>query len=441
MIDTLSNLAVNTGAFLFALGVIVFVHELGHHLVAKLFGVRVHVFSLGFGKRIWGFRRGDTDYRVSALPLGGYVRLGGELPEEATGDPSEFLSKPRWQRILVYAAGPAMNLVLSVTLIALLFMQGIRVQGLQNVPPVVGYIEAGSAGELAGLQLDDEIVAVNGEPVEEWKDVDFMLSLAPERAVQLDIRRADQAMKLEVTPKKAPKYEYGDAGIHPKLELRLSVIYEDRPAHLAGFLSGDIVRKVDGKPITTAQEFIDQIEPRAGQTITVEVLRGEELLALEVTPVDIEGKGRIGVGLDIYRQLPFGEAVVESVRWNFEIIEMSATVLGKLFTREVAAKSALSGPVEIAAWAGEAVRQSFKQLIFLMGFLSISIGFLNLLPIPVLDGGHILILLIESVLRRDLSVVVKERLIQVGFMILMSLMVVVIFFDLSKNLPGLLGGS
>jgi regulator of sigma E protease len=435
------DILTNVLAFAFALGVIIVVHEAGHLLVAKAFGVRVLTFSVGFGKRIWGIRRGETDYRLSAVPLGGYVRLGGENPDENTGDPREFLNKPRWQRILVYLAGPAMNLVLSLTVIAALFMIGINIQGLQDVPPVVGLVEKDSAGARAGLLEGDRIISVDEKPIELWKDLEFAIATAPEKPLRLEIEREGRRQQLVLTPSMVPRYEYGEAGLIPKLRLKLSVILEDRPAARAGFLSGDAILGVDGVAITTDREFVQAIEGKAGQKVEIEILRAEQVMRLSVVPEEVDGKGRIGVQLGLYRHLPVGEAIVESWKYNLEIVDKTFEVLGKLFTREIAAKSALSGPIEMAKLSGEAAQQGIDSLFFMMAFLSISIGILNLLPIPLLDGGQIFILLVESVLRRDLSLRIKERFAQAGFMILMVLMATVIFFDLSKNLPSLFGGS
>lgn len=428
-------------AFLFALGLIVFVHELGHHLVAKAFGVRVLTFSLGFGKRLWGFEHGGTDYRVSALPLGGYVRMAGEHPEENVGDPGDFMNKPRWQRILIYLAGPLMNGVLSVALFTGVFMHGISVQGLQNLDPVVEIVQEDSPAEAAGLQSGDRVLSVNGESVATWSDLDFIITTSVGKTLTLEVQRGDETLETELVPRKISRYEIGDAGFAPRVFLRTSVVIEDSPAFKAGFRAGDAVLSVDGKPITTGQAFVDEIEPAAGREVQVEIQRGEETQILTVIPDEIDGKGKIGVHLGIYRPLPFGEAVVQSVYYNVEIVDKTLQVLGKLFTRDIAPKSALSGPIEIAAWSGRAAQRGFDDLIFLMGFLSISIGFMNLLPIPVLDGGHIAILLAESVMRRDLSLELRERFTQAGLIFLMLLMSVVIYFDLSKNLPGLFGGS
>ncbi len=435
----METLLTSVPAFLFALGAIVFVHELGHHLVAKLFGVRVLVFSLGFGKRLWGFERRGTDYRLSLIPLGGYVRMGGELPEESTGDPGEFLSTPRWQRILVYLAGPAMNVVFSVALIAWVFAAGIELQAMQDIPAVVGEVVDDSPAAEAGLLPGDRIVRVGGREVDKWKDVAFAFATSPERPVEVELERDGRTFQAVVTPVKVPRYELGDAGVYPRLLLRFSEVFADSPAHRAGFESGDEVRRVDGSPVSDVAAFIAFVESRAGGEIEIEVARRGKLLTLPVVPAEVEGKGRIGVRIGSYRRLSVGEAIVESVKYNIEIVDKSIQILGMLFTNEIAPKSALSGPIEIAAWSGRAAQRGLKDLLYTMGFLSISIGFMNLLPIPVLDGGHISILLVESLMRRDLSLGIKERITQLGFMMLMTLMAVVIFFDLSKNLPALFG--
>jgi regulator of sigma E protease len=425
----------------FTLGAIVILHELGHFMVAKLFGVRIAVFSVGFGNRIWGFTKGGTEYRLAALPLGGYVRMGGELAEESTGDPSDFVNKPRWQRILIYLAGPAMNLLLSLTVVAALFMIGFTLQGLQDLPSVIGTVDPEGAGAKAGLQPGDRVVAIDGKPLILWKDLEFEIATAPERTLKLEIERSGERRQLELVPAKVPRYEYGRAGLLPRLPVRLSVIFDGQPAARAGFESGDSVLKVDGVEIATGLDFIKAIEGKAGRQVEIEFLRRTAVMKLPVTPEAIEGKGRIGVKLDLYRQLPLGEAIAESWRYNLEIVDKIFQVLGKLFTRQIGAKSAFSGPIEMAKMSGEAAQRGLDELFNMMAFLSISIGILNLLPIPLLDGGQIFILLIESVLRRDLSLRVKERFAQAGFMILMVLMATVIFFDLSKNLPELFGAG
>jgi regulator of sigma E protease len=425
----------NTAAFIFALGVIIFVHEAGHLLVAKAFKMRVLAFSLGFGKRIWGFTRGETEYKISLIPLGGYVKLSGEeIGESDKSDPRDFLNQPRWQRILVYLAGPAMNAVLSVLLIAALFMVGIDVPSLQSVPSVVGIVEAGSPGEKGGLRTGDRIVAIGDKEVDRWQDVAFEVMTAIGKPLAFEIERDGVRGTAIVTPEKPADFDFGDAGIYPKLLPRVGELIAGGTAIAAGFEVGDEIRSVDGRALASPGDFVQYIETKAGVSVKVEVLRRGELLVIPVTPADQEGKGKIGVRLTVSQRYPPLQALRESVRFNIDIARQSLAVIGKIFTREVAAKSALAGPIEIAAQSGAAARSGFKNLLYLMGVLSLSIGLLNLFPIPILDGGQIVILLIESIARRDLSMNVKERIAQVGFALVVLLMVTVLWFDLSKNL-------
>jgi len=432
----------NLLAFGFALGIIIVVHEAGHLLVAKAFGVRVLTFSIGFGKRLWGFARGGTDYRVSAIPLGGYVRLFGENPDESSGDPGEFLGKPRWQRVLVYLAGPAMNVVLSVALFAVLFMVGVELPNLPAMPPLIGAVEAGSSAARAGLAKGDLVVKVNGERITNWQELSLALITSPDKPVALQVRRGERTFPAAVTPQRVPHYDVGDhAGLDPVLRPQIRKIEPGKPAALAGLRPGDEIRDVDGRPITETRDFLDAIEKRPGVAMTVEVVRDGRPLQVTVVPALVGGKGRIGAYIGFYQRYPPGQALIESLRYNADIVAETFQVLGKIFRREMSAKGAFAGPIEIAAQSGAAARAGFKYLLNLMGFVSLSIAILNLMPIPILDGGQIFILLIEEVIRRDLSLRVKEVISQVGLVLILMLMVVVVYFDLMKHLPGLVPGS
>jgi regulator of sigma E protease len=438
------NILSNTAAFIFALGVIIFVHEAGHLLAAKYFNVRTLVFSLGFGKRLWGFKRGETDYRVSLVPLGGYVQLSGEDPTEASDDPRDFLNKPRWQRIVVYLAGPAMNVVLAILIIAVVYMVGIEVPVSPEISPVVGSVAAESPAEEAGLQPGDLITSVAGREVDKWDEVRFEFLTSPERPIPVTYERGGEPFETVVTPIKVPKYEVGDAGVFPKILPRILGIGKAGPAERAGFERGDEVRKVDGRPVGSTEEFVEYVSARAGVPIEVEIERRGEPMTIGVTPADEDGVGRIGISIGeiAYQRYGLVDALRQSVTFNWEITRQTFQVLGKIFTGKLAAKSALSGPIEIAAMSGAAARSGFNNLLYLMGVISISIAILNLLPIPVLDGGQIFILLVESLRRRDLSLGLKERINQFGFLMIVMLMIVVLYFDLVKNVPaGLLPGS
>lgn len=438
----MGHLLSNTVAFVFALGVIIFVHEMGHLLVAKLFHIRVPMFSIGFGKRIWGFKIGETEYRVAILPLGGYVRLGGDDPEELSDDPNDFLNKPRWQRVLVYLAGPAANAVLAVALMTGVFMAGIAVPILPDLPPVVGEVADGSAASAAGIQPGDRVLAVDGKPVEHWEAVRFALMTSPDHPVQLQLRRGKKDLRVTVTPARVPEYEIGDAGVYPRVQPRVTQVSKGSPAEKAGLKAGDELRAIDGRPIYDTKEFIQHVEAHPGTPVDIEIVRDGTPSHVSVTPADEGGTGRIGVYIGFMQRYGFAGAVQESLRYNWQITRQTVAALGKVVSGRLKARSALSGPIEIAALSGEAARSGFRNLIHLMALISISIGLLNLFPVPILDGGQIALLLVESTIRRDLSLKVKERFQQVGFFLIVALMVMVLYFDLVKNLPpGLLPGS
>ncbi|HWM93515.1 MAG TPA: RIP metalloprotease RseP [Thermoanaerobaculia bacterium] len=431
----MTTLLIQLLSFIFALGVIIIVHEAGHLLVAKAFDVRVLTFSVGFGRKLWSTQRGETEYRVSAIPLGGYVRLGGESIEEATGnDPREFLSKPRWQRVLVYLAGPAMNVILAIAIFAGLFMVGIEASNPTSVPSVVGVVEPGSSGAEAKLQKGDVILEVGGKPVKNWMQVLIELTTRGGQQVPIRFQREKQVLQATVTPKINPRDGNGDtAGLYPIFRPQVTRVYPGSPADRAGFLPGDEIRTVGGRPVADGKSFVEQIEKRGGVATDIQVMRDGRLQTLNVTP-DLEGKvGKIGVGIGLFQRYGPARAVVEAVKYNVQIVRDTFYILGKLFKRETSAKSTFVGPLGIARETGEAARSGPKPLIYLMGLLSISIAVMNLLPIPILDGGQISILLVEEVIRRDLPLRMKEVISQVGFVMILLLMFVVIYFDLSKT--------
>jgi regulator of sigma E protease len=421
-------------AFGFVLGPIIIIHEAGHLLVAKAFGIRVLTFSIGFGKRLAGFERGGTDYRLSAFPLGGYVRLHGENPEESSGAPGEFLSKPRWQRVLVYLAGPTMNVVLSIGLFAGLFMVGIEVPNLADTPPVVGAVETGSSAARAGLAKGDLVVKVNGERTRSWQDLSLALLTSPDRPVALEVRRGARTFATTVTPKRVPRYEVGDlAGLVPAVRPQVWEVSRGTPAERAGLRAGDEIRAVEGRPITSSEDFVRTIEQRPGLPVAIEVARDGRPVTLTVVPALVGKVGKIGVKVGFFQRYPPGRALVKSVSYNVSLVSQTFQVLGKIFRREMSAKGALAGPLEIANQSGEAARAGFKYLLHFMGFVSLSIAILNLMPIPILDGGQIFILLIEEVIRRDLSLRVKEVISQIGLVLILMLVVVVMYFDAMKH--------
>ena len=419
--------------FLLAIGPIIFVHELGHFAVAKAFGMRVLKFSLGFGKQLWGFRRGETEYRVAILPLGGYVKLSGEDEGEVTDDPRDFANRPRWQRVLVYLAGPAANAVFSIALVAVLFMVGIEVPSIGNIPPVVGTVVAGSPGEAAGLLPGDRVLAVRGRQVEGWQDVAIAILTSADKKLALEVEREGKTFPVELTPVRSKEIDYGDAGLLPKILPRFGRIEPDSPAAAAGFRPKDEVVAVDGRPMLGHRDFIAAIETSPGREVTIEIRREGRPLEIRVVPRDDGGKGKIGVGFAYEQRFPPLQAFAESVRFNYDVVRQTLSVIGMLFSGDVALKDAFQGPLRIAQESDAAAQRGAKEFFLLVALISISIGLLNLFPIPILDGGQIAVLLIEGLLRRDLPLAVKERIAQVGLALIVLLMVTVLWYDASKR--------
>jgi regulator of sigma E protease len=422
-------------AFAFVIGVLVFVHELGHFLAARRIGVRVLKFSLGFGPRIIGFTRGDTEYCVSAIPLGGYVKMAGENAEDPrSGNPDEFLSKTKWQRFQVLIMGPVMNLALAVVLLAIVLAQGADVPAYLDQLPVVGGVEKGSPAERAGFRPGDRVLTVSGREVRDWEDFDVAIGTRPGRAVPVSVVRDNTEQMLTVTPDAEGKYEVGRIGVFPDVHPRVQSVRTGEPADVAGLKPGDVVVAVSGERVQLARHLSEAIGKNAEKPITLSVLRGGQPLDVPVTPRRDGDVGRIGISIsnELKRIHPGPLAAVwMSVQRNWEFAGLILRTLGGLISGETSPKQ-LMGPVGIAQLSGESAQEGWVSLFALMASISLNLGLLNLLPVPVLDGGHILIMALEGAARRDFSIRVKERMLFAGFVLLMLLMVTVIYNDLTR---------
>jgi regulator of sigma E protease len=422
-------------AFLFVLGVLIFVHELGHFLAARRVGVRVLTFSLGFGPKILKFTRGDTEYCVSAIPLGGYVKMAGENPDDPrSGQPDEFLSKTKWERFQILIMGPVMNIVLAVVVLAFVLAQGAQVQAFRDEPPTVAAVVTGSPAEQVGLRRGDRILTVEGDDVETWEDLLLAIATRPERDVAMTFSRDGETRSVTIRPTAEGRYEIGNIGVLPDTFPYVTSVNGGSPAERAGLMVGDIVRAINGEPMVTRSQIIDVISKSGGRELELTVLRGNETVTLRGTP---EPQGDVAL-LGFYmgeRSRSFTptwiEAIKLSVEQNVKSSGLIFTTLAGLFTGDTSVRQ-LQGPVGIAQLSGESAAQGLMPLFELMAMLSINLGILNLMPIPVLDGGHILILLLEGVARRDFSMAVKEKMLLAGFVVLMMLMVTVIYNDLTR---------
>ena len=422
-------------AFLFVLGVLIFVHELGHFLAARRVGVRVLTFSLGFGPKILKVKRGDTEYCISAVPLGGYVKMAGESPEDPrSGAPDEFMSKSKWERFQILIMGPVMNILLAVVVLAIVLAQGAEVPAYEDKSPLVGSVERGSVAERAGFQRGDRLLTVAGDDVPSWRDVDMAIGTRANRDIPITFDRGGRTMSVTVRPTAQGKYEIGDIGVLPDVSPGVRSVVAGDPADRAGVKAGDVVVAVNGERMIFARHLADAISRNGGKQIELLIRRGTDELRVPVTPEQRGDRGLIGVSISeetkTFKPGPI-EAIRLSVEQNIASSGLIFRTLGGLFTGATSVRQ-LQGPVGIAQLSGESAQAGWVALLSLMAVISLNLGLLNLMPVPVLDGGHILIMALEGVARRDFSMQVKEKMLLAGFVVLMMLMVTVIYNDLTR---------
>jgi regulator of sigma E protease len=423
-------------AFLFVLGVLIFVHELGHFLAARRHGVRVLTFSLGFGPKILKVKRGDTEYCISAIPLGGYVKMAGETPEDPrSGQPDEFLSKTKWQRFQILFAGPAMNIILAVLVLAFVLAQGVQRAVYWDGPPVIGAIVSGSPAEKVGLMPGDRVLTVVGREMNTWRDLLLAIGIRrPDRDIELTVLRDGKTISTTVRPVAQGQYEGSEIGVLPDSHPFITSVISGDHAERAGMMAGDIVLAVNGEFMATRAQLIDAISKNGGKPIQMRIRRGSQELTLSGTPEQRGARGMMGFYTSeptkSFKPGPL-EAIKLSVEQNIESSGLIFRTLGGLFTGATSVRQ-LQGPVGIAQLSGESAQEGFISLLSLMAMLSINLGILNLMPVPVLDGGHILIMALEGIARRDFSMQVKEKMLLAGFVVLMMLMVTVIYNDLTR---------
>ena len=441
-------------AILFVLGVAINIHELGHFLVAKYFGMRVEAYSVfGLGPRIWGFKYGHTDYRISAIPLGAFVKLYGDESnvglegKDETTDPvpaSELYElRPRWQKFLVMLGGPFMNIVLALTIPFTLSM----IYGVPTNPaPIVGFVKTDGAADKAGIKVGDRIVNFDGTENPSWDRIQDDALLIPEKEVPVIVERGGQRVELKIAPTKVTRQGQSggeldlapDAGTEPVV---VGNIEADMPAAQSGLQKGDWITTVNDKAIRNSQEMKIIVGEAKDQPIRLLVNRDGERKEIATNAVPKGGEWRIGISFDpnlMSAREPVGivGASGEAINQNLRILRLTGKALGQVGTGERSARDTISGPIGIGQAIINAVfAGGFLGLLSILMYISLSLGVMNLLPIPMLDGGQIMVLGIEKVLSwfgRTLSMVAKERIQLTGLAIVLLLMVTVIFFDVSR---------
>jgi regulator of sigma E protease len=448
-------------AFIVVLGITITVHEFGHFAMAKLLKIRVLVFSLGFGPKLLGFTHKGTEYRISPFPIGGYVKMAGEaFDDDRKGDPEEFLSHPRWHRFLVAVSGPMMNILLAVIIVASAFMQGVSVPQYPKEPAIIGPVAANTPAKKAGLRTGDRVISINRNNVNTWQDLEIALGTAPKDSLNLEVSRDNQILKLHIEPLKDQK-EINPYVLGFRVPLSRAIIEsvaEAAPAYKAGLRDGDEIISVrkNGQIGTTYSQILNIISESKGIPLDFEVRRladapekgnAKETAATQggrihhFTVAPIEENGRAIIGFEPYypsdlQQFGLAKSLAQSVQRNYEDSILTFTLIGRIIKGSASIKT-LSGPIGIAKISGSVARsaartRSARDFIGLIGLISLQLGVFNLLPIPILDGGVIALLFIEGLMRRDLSIKLKERIFQSGFVFLILLMGFIVFNDLSK---------
>jgi regulator of sigma E protease len=437
--------------FIFILGSAVVLHEFGHFIVAKLFKIRVETFSVGFGPRLFGRKWGQTDYRVSAIPLGGYVKLGGDesnAPLEGASAPDippeeMYTLRPRWQRVMVALAGPIMNILTAMAIpFTVAFMYGVPA----TPSPVVYYVQPGGAAEAAGLKPGDRIVSINGASNPSWDVVTGEALLSPGRQLPVVVNRNGSDVSLTISP--SAHYENGEAigsldfiPDYGGLPIVVVDVQAGSPAAEAGLKEKDRFITIGGQEVRSSEQVTQYVKDHDAQQIPIVVQRDGQTVQLTSSERRINGK----LGFHVSERFPLHAATIGSATkyaydQNIQILRLTAKALGQVFSGERSVKNTFSGPIGIY----QATQKSIEKLgwdgVFgMLGFLSLNLGIFNLLPIPVLDGGAIFLLLIEGLLALiglSISAAVRDRIQQVGFVMVLLLMVFVISNDLVKMFGG-----
>jgi regulator of sigma E protease len=449
----MSFTVVSIVSFFIVLSIMVLVHELGHFLVAKACGVRVETFSLGFPPRIFGIRYGETDYCIGALPFGGYVKMSGENPgAETTGDAGEFSSHPRWQRVLIAVAGPIANFVLAFVLMAGFFMLHNEVPVYQANPAVLDVVPPNSPAGRAGLLAGDRVVKFDRDKNPTWLQLSERAALDANSTAPITVERTVNGQTTQFStelfiadPSRGSDFDIMSLGLLPRQQdgpVMVEDVVAGDPAAKAGILAGDGILSVNGQVVHGVQSIIAVLDETGSKPVSLTIDRKGQSFSVSVQPIwaDFSGETpgyRLGFGAAPppfrVEQSPLPKAVQQSVDFNLRNSGYILDILGRLFSHHGAVLQQLSGPIGIARATGEAAEsRSLEPIIFLTALISLNLGIMNLLPIPILDGGMILLLAIEGALRRDLKQEFKERVYQVAFVMLILFFAFVMVNDVSK---------
>jgi regulator of sigma E protease len=428
------------------LGILVFVHEFGHFCVAKLSGVKVLKFSLGFGPRLVSHKWGETEYMVCAIPLGGYVQMlgegGGEQGEGEEIDPRDehrsFANKPISRRIAIVAAGPVMNLLLPFLILPLAYLVGVNLPAFLDQPPCVGYVVPESEAAKGGFLRGDCIVRINGSEVLNWNDTGAPLVEGAGQPILFTLERDGRRETLTLNPENGGLEGLQVIGLLPEQDAVIGTLSPGMPASAAGLREGDRIVAIDDQPIVSWYELKGAIQRAAGGSVEVTVERAGEQLSVVVEPRQVDGTGDYLIGVSptqatTFKRFPLGEAFSRGVDRSAELISLTLVFIQKLFSGHVSTSN-IGGPITVVQIAGQAAQTDFSSILSVLAFLSIQLGILNLLPIPILDGGHLFFYSFELVFRRPLSLRAREWAQQLGLILLVLLMALAFYNDIVRIL-------
>ena len=432
----------NVWWLLVLIGVMIMIHELGHFWAARFFDVRIETFSFGFGPRLFGFRRGDTDFRFSLILFGGYVKmLGEQAGEEGADDPRSFPAKPRWQRLIIAFAGPFMNAVLAVALLTGMFMVRYPKPPESYLAGMIGYVRQGSPAAKVGVRAGDRIIEINGLKNPSRDDILMKEFSSAGEPLPVEVERDGQVLSFTVTPELDERTGVGNAGWAEEEEIQIAGLLEGMDAERAGVQVGDTIVSINGKSVRSVATLHEVIKASGGEPVDIiysrNGVRDHVLVRPKMTTLEGERRYMIGVQLRekvVFVSLPFPKAFSESIEQNLKSATLIFQFLRGIVERRMSAKS-IEGPLRIAKLSGDAARQGPFAFIGLMAMVSLNLAIFNLLPIPILDGGVILLLLVEMVIGRDLSMQIKQAVLNVGLLFLMMVVVFVLYNDIRKLIP------
>jgi len=427
---------------LILIGIMIVIHELGHYWAARYFDVKIDAFAIGFGPRLFGIRRGETDWKVCAIPFGGYVKMAGSEHEEQNNDPRSFMNKPRWQRMIIAIAGPLMNIILALVLMAGLFsMQFPKVLYMDQAAKV-GSVVPDSAAAKAGIQSGDTIVRIEDQANPTWSDVNLASLENINRPVSIVLSRDGQTLPLKITPKHTDANGLESLGWQPDSDVIVGRVDPDLDAAKQGLKAGDQIVSINGDAVRAPYALVDKVRNSKGEALTVVYRRDGKDGTVTVTPVSkkipevpnaVFMIGVVATPVTKNVQLSPIDAIKESASFNYKNAGLIYSVLRSIFEARLSPKT-IEGPVRMAQMSRQAAKEGFDSYISLMSGVSLNLAIFNLLPIPILDGGVILMLLIEMIARRDLSLRLKEMVFTVSFVFLISLVAFVLYNDIQKVL-------